>query len=200
MPLRPRLQDIPNFEKVTPLLLRGGQPSRRGIKWLIDYGVRAVVDLRGSDRQNQWVSIESWGPIKLLNIAIEDFEAPTIEQVSQRQKLFRVPTDRFASHPLPSRHFIDKLDWVYLHLSVYCIEQMFEFVDLTEDPDNQPLFVHCKAGVGRTGTIVACWRVSTGESVEEALRKERLYSADGGGLRQEAFIRNFAEEWRRRTS
>lgn len=151
MLLRPRITDIPNFERVTDRLLRGGQPSAAGIKWLADYGVRTAVDLRGADRANQWAPPDTahWRSIRRYNIEIEDFGEPTHEQVAF-------------------------------------------FVRLLDEPDNVPLFISCKAGIGRTGTMVACWRVSQGESVESALRKERLYGADGGGLRQENFVRRFA--------
>ncbi len=54
MLLRPAMHDIPNFEVVNPHMVRGGQPTPRGIGWLLDYGVDTVVDLRGSDRANQW--------------------------------------------------------------------------------------------------------------------------------------------------
>jgi len=149
MLLRPRIQDIPNFERVTETLLRGGQPSARGVKWLMDYGCRAVVDLRGSDRQNQWVE-NQWGDLKYFNIAIEDFEAPSFDQVEQ-------------------------------------------FVRISKERANQPLYVHCKAGIGRTGTLIALWRVFVhGIPVDDALNMERLYSADGGGLRQELFVRRCA--------
>jgi len=152
MLLRPRMSDIPNFERVTEKLLRGGQPSTRGIEWLNSYGVKAAVDLRGSDRHNSWLPPSSWGSIRCFNIAIEDFEAPTFEQVT-------------------------------------------DFINIVNDPANCPVFVHCKAGIGRTGTIIACWRVSRGLTVDESLKMERLYSVDGGGLRQEAFIRKFAMLW-----
>ncbi|KAK4536729.1 hypothetical protein CDCA_CDCA09G2754 [Cyanidium caldarium] len=157
MLLRPRFADIPNFEIVEPAtLLRGGQPTAAGMRWLMDYGVRASVDLRGTDRGNQWDAPDSasWGPIRRYHIAIEDFQAPTFAQV-------------------------------------------LSFVDLVNEASNRPLYVSCKAGIGRTGTMVACWRIAHGASVDQALKQEHLYATDGGGLRQEAFVRSFADRWTR---
>lgn len=164
MLLRPRMDDIPNFAVVNQRILRGGQPSSRGLEWLANYGVSLVIDLRGSDRQNQWempkcrLFTVSGGdkelrkePMRICNIPIEDFQTPTLEQV-------------------------------------------FEFVELLRvvSAEKGVVFVHCKAGIGRTGTMIACWRIFHGENANSALAEETLYSEGGGGLRQEAFVRQFA--------
>jgi hypothetical protein len=155
MLLRPRPLDIPNFEVVVPnRLLRGGQPTLAGIQWLRDYGVRVTIDLRGTDRANQWNAPheEAWGDVRRLGFHIEDFSAPTLGQV-------------------------------------------LAFVQTVNEPSNWPLYVSCKAGIGRTGTMVACWRITQGVGVEQALAQESLYATDGGGIAQEAFVRKFATVW-----
>ncbi|MCA9790721.1 MAG: dual specificity protein phosphatase family protein [Candidatus Eremiobacteraeota bacterium] len=72
--------------------------------------------------------------------------------------------------------------------------QVEEFVKLIDDPANRPVFVHCKAGVGRTGVMIACWRVARGATAEEAIDQERINSYHGT-LAQEDFVREFEKFW-----
>ncbi|MCA9777133.1 MAG: tyrosine-protein phosphatase [Candidatus Eremiobacteraeota bacterium] len=69
-------------------------------------------------------------------------------------------------------------------------EMVEDFIETVDDPRNQPVFVHCKAGVGRTGLMTACWNVAHGVPVEEALKRERINSYHGN-LQQEEFVRSF---------
>lgn len=69
-------------------------------------------------------------------------------------------------------------------------DQVQKALTILNNPENQPVFVHCKAGVGRTGTITACWNVARGLTAEQALKKERINSYYGS-LRQEDFVRDF---------
>lgn len=75
------------------------------------------------------------------------------------------------------------------------MEQLLGFLELVQEVLNRNgvLFVHCKAGIGRTGTMVACWRVVGGMDVDEALGNEKLYTEGGGGLKQERFVRMLAD-------
>lgn len=55
------------------------------------------------------------------------------------------------------------------------MEQIDFFVSWVEDEQNQPALTHCRAGKGRTGVMVACWRVHTGWPVERALEEASVY-------------------------
>ncbi len=64
--------------------------------------------------------------------------------------------------------------------------------------DDRTVVVHCRGGLGRTGTVVASVLVAAGRGPDEAIglvrkfRSERAVETTG----QERYVRRFAEEWR----
>jgi uncharacterized protein (TIGR01244 family) len=84
-------------------------------------------------------------------------------------------------------------------------EQVERALAIMEDAANQPVFVHCKRGADRTGTLIAIYRIMhDGWSSDDALREAKHYGMSWMEFRMKDYIRDYsrdhAGETRRRVS
>jgi len=104
--------------------------------------------------------------------------------------------------------FVEEFGFRYLHLPVAdftppSCEQIDQFLRFQRkaEADGLASVVHCGAGLGRTGTMLACALVSRGMSAEAAIDKVRTlrpYSIET--LEQENCIRDYADVVAKRRS
>lgn len=75
-------------------------------------------------------------------------------------------------------------------------EQAESFLNFVTNPKNQPVHLHCMAGIGRTGTLTALYRYSVqGWSLDDAIEEAKLFN---GGLNevQKDWIKQWAQNHR----
>jgi protein tyrosine phosphatase (PTP) superfamily phosphohydrolase (DUF442 family) len=70
-----------------------------------------------------------------------------------------------------------------------------EILALVEDAENFPVFVHCKHGADRTGTIIACYRIAKEHvSYAEARAEAKRYGLHWTQWGMKDFIKDFARD------
>jgi tyrosine-protein phosphatase SIW14 len=84
-------------------------------------------------------------------------------------------------------------------------EKTNHFLQLVNDPQNWPVFVHCKGGRHRTGALTAVYRIThDGWTAEEAFREMKEYEFEhgffGGPSAQKKYVFSYYEQHRAHTS
>ena len=80
-------------------------------------------------------------------------------------------------------------------LSAPSDEQVARVMSIINDPDNQPVFVHCKRGADRTGTIGAIYRIShDGWTADRAIAEARLYGMSWAEFGMKSYISDYYKQ------
>lgn len=75
-------------------------------------------------------------------------------------------------------------------------EQVAQVLALIDDEKNWPAFVHCKRGADRTGTIIACYRISHDHwTAEQALDEARRYGLHWTEFGMKDFIKDYFRDF-----
>lgn len=155
---------IPNLRFVDENLCRGGQPDAKGIKALKDAGVTTIVSLCGG---SNLVSLFRTG----AGATCETAEAAA---------------ERLAARELGLNYVTIPMD-VFGEPGADVIEQ---FIDVMQNPDMKPAFIHCMHGRDRTGLMLSVYRVMFDGWTAERAYKEALecgFDADRTNLSSALF-------------
>ena len=77
-------------------------------------------------------------------------------------------------------------------LSAPSDEQVSRAMAIIDNPENQPVFIHCKRGSDRTGTIAAVYRIShEGWNAERALTEAKRYGMSWAEFGMRGYISGY---------
>ncbi len=124
------------------------------------------------------------GPKKLSELGIKtviNLRGPD-DQSTGEQKETESCGLRYFNIPMPG-------------LSAPSDEQVAQVMVIIDNPDNQPVFIHCKRGSDRTGTIAAVYRIShDGWTADRAVAEARRYGMSWAEFGMKSYISNYYKQ------
>jgi protein tyrosine/serine phosphatase len=141
-------------------------------------GPEKTVQLPANERPATWASpLEKPGLPNLNQVSSVLFRGaqPTHEGMGQLEKMgVKTVVNLRGLHDNRDKLSGTKLSNVTIRFHTWHPEDedMVKFLKTVTDTNRQPVFVHCKRGIDRTGTMVAVYRIAVqGWSKDEAVRE-----------------------------
>lgn len=80
-------------------------------------------------------------------------------------------------------------------------EKIAEILKQINKPENQPVFVHCKRGADRTGTVIAVYRIShDGWTAQQAQLEAKTYDFGWWQIWMREYIKDYYGDYQKRES
>jgi len=77
-------------------------------------------------------------------------------------------------------------------LSAPTLEQVSKVLSVLEDSNSWPVFIHCRRGADRTGTVLACYRIAHDHwQNQKALEEAKAYGLSSFERAMRSFIQHF---------
>jgi len=177
----PQYEDLPNFHQVNEQLYRGAQPKRGGIQRLAQLGVKTIVNLRRDDKRSQKEEQEARAAgLRYFNVSVERITLSEALKSLTDLRYFNLPVKRLG-RPTDV--------------------QMERVLSIINAPENQPVFVHCKRGADRTGTIIAIYRIEhDGWTSERAKAEANRYGMGWWERGKKNYVRDYYRRRLHRTA
>ncbi len=168
----PKYEELPNFHQINEQLYRGAQPKRGGIRRLTLLGVKTIVNLRPDDERSQQEEQEARAAgLRYFNVSVE--KVTLVDTLKSLTDL---------------RHFNSPFNMLGRPTDT----QVERVLSIINAPENQPVFVHCKRGADRTGTIIAIYRIEhNGWTSEMAKAEANRYGMGWWERGKKDYIRDY---------
>jgi Tyrosine phosphatase family len=199
------LEDLPEDVRQEAAMIAGTQPGLSLRRRILDEVETVGLDSYGALEQVPLLSFLAHYPVTPYTYRLSDLvsrgQRPNADKLADLAKRHRVTINLCAEMPDGDAPAIARagLDGVLRthHIPITDMEtpslaQLTEILDLLSGPDAEPTYVHCEAGKGRTGVVVACYRMAVmGWSVADALTEAENFGCCIPD--QQAFIREYGE-------
>lgn len=88
-------KDLPNFNRVSDVLYRGGQPTEAGLQQLIQLRIKTVVNLRDDDERAQAEGDAAVAAgLRYFNLPLSNFHKPNNKRVAEILSIINAPENQ----------------------------------------------------------------------------------------------------------